>query len=139
MPIRTTPALVGKIIEVDDGDDLTPFIESANSLVDSACSESEYTTSKFELIERWLAAHFYACDRVRTERATVFGGVAEEGVKMKFELMLNNTIYGQQAMILDTDGSLAALNNTLQDVKTTLPGGIGVTWLGSNRHVYPPG
>jgi hypothetical protein len=130
---------VRKVITVDDGDDLTPFIETASALIDVLCAASTYGAAQFELIERWLAAHYYACDRVRTERQAVSGAVSEEAVKMKFDLMLNNTVYGQQAMILDTDGSLAAHNNTLQDVKTVLPGsGQRVTWLGSNYHPYPP-
>lgn len=137
---RTTATLVGTVIEVTAGDDLSSYIETATTLVDSECAASTYTVEKFELIERWLAAHFYACNIRRTQQSTVFGGVAEDVDRPKFELMLNNTLYGQQAMLLDTDGNLAALNNSLQEIKKPLPiYKVGVTWLGSNPHwPYPP-
>ena len=67
MAVRTTALAVSKIIQVDVGlgsdleSLLAPFIETASLLITDVCGKSEYTEAKFELIERWLAAHLYGC------------------------------------------------------------------------------
>ncbi len=121
MSVRTTNAAVQKIIEVDTGivendDDMSPFIETASALVDQVCATSTqadgvtpfYTSTMLELIERWLAAHFYA---VRDKRASAEkAGSVSVNYESKVDLYLANTSYGQQAMMLDIRGGLAALN-----------------------------
>jgi hypothetical protein len=126
MAIRTTPSLVAGIIEVDPSIDLDPFILTASELVTEVCAIASYTVGRLELIERWLAAHFYAIRDPRTtqERAGSVGANFES----KVDLNLALTRYGQQAMMLDTQGGLAALN------KSILSGGsrvASVTWLGT--------
>ncbi len=120
LPGRTTPTLVAGIIEWDNIDvpDLTPFIDIANELVTERCAITSgtppvniygYTDYRLELIERWLAAHFYA---VRDPRATQEGvGPLTENYQSRVDLGLNSSTYGQQVMRLDTSGSLAILNN----------------------------
>jgi hypothetical protein len=105
---RTSAALVAGIIEVDPSIDLTPFIVAANELVTEVCGASGYTEERLELIERWLAAHFYAQRdaRAQSEKA---GSVGAD-YQSKVDLYLANTHYGQQAMLLDTKGGLASLN-----------------------------
>lgn len=117
---RTTAAAVKEIIEVDEtiSTDLVPFIEAATMLVDRvvavAVDESGnvyYTAPQLEVIERWLAAHFYA---VRDPRVVTEGaGSVMVRYESHVELNLNNTRYGQQAMLLDTAGGLAKLNRDM--------------------------
>lgn len=119
---RTTPEQVASIIEVDPSIPVGPFIETASTLVEEVCEPFNYTENRLELIERWLAAHFYAImdKQVASERA---GSVGQD-FQFKVDLGLNQTQYGQQAMILDTKGGLRALNDrgSVAEVK--------VHWLG---------
>lgn len=136
MPYRTDPAAVAGIIDVDQGDDVAPFVESSNALVNSECLESGYDDARLELIERWLAAHFYSVNRrrVASEGVTSSGG----GVNQSFDrptlgLGLKNTTHGQQAMRLDTAGNLAALDNEMDVIRKLLPANRSrVKWLGSS-------
>lgn len=131
--MRTTAALVKTIIEVDENisSDLVPFITVANELVTECCADAGYTDARLELIERWLAAHFYSVrdPRAKTESAgsvgaTYFGEVGKN---------LSLTFHGQQAMLLDTEGGLAALNASIAaGGKRT----VGVTWIGTEETVY---
>jgi len=123
---RTTSTAVEGIIEVDSTISLTPFIEVANALVTELCSDSSYTDARLELIERWLSAHFYAVRDLRT--ASERAGKVGASYQHKVDLNLAVTVYGQQAMLIDTDGNLAALN-----AKVAQGGGrtVGVTWLGT--------
>jgi hypothetical protein len=132
---RTTPELVRTVIDLPAGVDVTSYILTANELVTDQCRASLYSPERFELIERWLAAHYAASNLRRTSSNAVTGGAV--GVQQSFDrpqvdLHLNNTTYGQTAMELDTDGNLAAYNNSLSVVKKPLPTGKGsVAWLGS--------
>lgn len=127
MAVRTTASAVAEIIEVDTSISLTPFIETANQLVTDVCSDSDYTAAKLELIERWLSAHFYAIRdaRVDTEKA----GSVSVKYQYKIDLNLKSTHWGQQAMLLDYEGNLAALNKRMEtgQKKTAT-----VTWAGTD-------
>lgn len=126
MAFRTTAIAVGKIIEVDASIDLDPFIETANALVTELCVPSGYNAARLELIERWLSAHFYA---VRESRAASEGaGAVSVSYQNAVDLDLKCTMYGQQAMLLDTAGGLAGLN--LQSKGGAVPHA-SVTWLGT--------
>jgi hypothetical protein len=123
---RTTPAAVSAIIEVDAAIDLTPSIETANALVTELCAASGYSAARLELIERWLAAHFYA---IRDPRAASEGaGGVSASYQHKVDLHFNQTTYGQQAMLLDTAGNLAALQAMMAQGK----GRVKAFWLGSS-------
>jgi hypothetical protein len=126
MAIRTTDAAVQGIIETDSTITLTPFIEVASSMVDDHCVSSGYSAAKLELIERWLAAHFYAVrdNRVHSEKA---GSVAQQ-FQYKVDLGLRVTIYGQQAMLIDSAGNLAAIN---ANSNSGASGVASVSWLGT--------
>lgn len=129
MSYRTTEALVRGIIETDDTNipDLTPFIAASNELVTECCSDSSYDATRLEMIERWLAAHFYAIrdPRAASEKA----GSVSANYQYKVDLNLAVTTYGQMAMILDTAGSLAALNiRTAKGLKKV----VALTWLGTD-------
>lgn len=135
MPRTTAPQVKG-IIETDAtiivvDADLDPFIEVANELVTEKCTgdagpDPAYTATRLELIERWLAAHFYAIRDPRTtnEKAGPVGAAYES----KVDLGLDLTRYGQQAKILDTNGGLATLDQATKDGKRRT---VGASWLGT--------
>ncbi len=125
---RVTDIEVAGIIDVDSSIDLTPFINTASSLVDELCSGVGYDETRLKLIELWLAAHFYA---IRDPRTT---GEGIAGVSVSFQgstgMNLASTSYGQQAMLLDTAGALSRLN---RGIATGL-GRVGVYWLGQEEN-----
>lgn len=117
---------LAKVIELDANIDTTVFIQTANMLVTEHCSSSGYSEARLTLIETWLAAHFYAIrDRqVVTETA----GEVSATYQSRVGLFLKNTHYGQQALVLDTAGGLAALD------RNTETGGrqvVGIHYLGT--------
>lgn len=128
---RTTADAVKKIIEVDEtiSDDLEPFIEIANLMVTDHCTGSSYSDAKLELIERWLTAHFYAVrdQRVQSEGVSGISQTFQTQVGMYFDL----TIYGQQAMLIDSAGNLAALNAGVKKGKTR---NAAIQYLGESRY-----
>jgi hypothetical protein len=108
---------------------LSPFIEAANQLVTDCCDGAGYASAKLELIERWLAAHFYAIrdPRVADERA----GAVSASYMHRVGLHLAQTTYGQQAMLLDTAGGLALLNGRVTAGRA--PFVAGVAWAGTKE------
>lgn len=136
---RTTSVLVGGIIELDEDIPVDPFIEVANAIVTDICTDVEfgYDDARLELIERWLSAHFYSVRDPRT--AVEQASTLRQHYENKVDLGLNLTRYGQQAMIVDTAGGLAALQNSLQEVITPLPANkkpINLTYLGGDQSDY---
>lgn len=132
---RTTPELVAGIIEVDAKSipDLSPFQEAAavitktvllvpNGYVDGTDDEI------LAILEKWLAAHFYAIRDPRTtqEVAGKVGASFESKVDLGFAL----TRYGQTAMDLDSKRLLAAHNMLVnKGYRPVVP---GVVWGGSH-------
>jgi hypothetical protein len=129
---RTTSEQVAAVIEVDATINLTPFIEMANQLVTEACTgvngpSTPYAESRLELIERWLAAHFYT---VRDPRAvTEKAGAVSATVQSAVDLGFDTSHYGQSAMRIDTNGGLARINNKAKRGV----GKPGMVWLGTPR------
>jgi hypothetical protein len=110
----TTPELVKGIVEVDDDVDLTPYIDSADSIIVDVCVPvTTYTTQKLELIERWLSAHFYCINTPTGE--FLRGGSASIKIETKVDLGFDVTRYGQMAMRIDTAGGLSRLNKAVKD------------------------
>lgn len=132
---RTTPALVEGIIETEVGVDLSPFIAAGNQLCTRACGASGYTDgfvgSEMEIIERWLSAHFYTIFDNQLARARA--GSVDVSYQFKVGFDLRNSMYGQAAMMLDTAGNLAAIENSnLTRKKVTLK----LRWLGKHRKFW---
>lgn len=113
LPGRTTTAAVAGVIEQDttiNSGDLSVFIDAANELVTELCAPAtSYTGYRLELIERWLAAHFYA---VRDPRALSEGvkGITTAYMTGRQGMILQSTSYGQQAMALDSNGYLSQMS-----------------------------
>ena len=135
MAVRTNATNIKAIIEVDTSiiaadSDLDPFITTANELVTEVCTGTKngptpaYTVARLELIERWLSAHFYAIrdPRSKSEKA---GSVAVT-YQGKTDLNLSLTHYGQQSMMLDTNGGLSRLDKGKGLAATVL-------WLGTAK------
>jgi hypothetical protein len=125
MPIRTTKTEVGRIIEVDDSINLSPYIEAASELVTEACGDLGYSTERLRLIEMWLSAHIYTIRDPRSQSEGAGGvSVSYQGqTGMYFE----SSMYGQNAMMLDTKGGLAKLQAETKDGKTSK---IGLDYMG---------
>lgn len=128
---RTTADNVGTVVKVKTGDDLTAAITTANELVTECCAgdagpDTDYTANRLELIERYLAAHFYLV--WRRQRKTEKAGPVAASYDAKLGLVFNNTTHGQSALALDTNGGLAALN---KKTAKGAPRRVGITWLGT--------
>jgi len=136
---RTTATNVKKIIEVDTSiiavdADMDSFIDTANELVTEMCTgttngpKTAYSAARLELIERWLSAHFYAVrdPRVKSEKAGPVGVNYQEKVDLNFSV----TTYGQQAMMLDTNGGLRSLSEGKAH-------NVQVLWLGTTTTASP--
>jgi hypothetical protein len=133
MAVRTTAVQVKSIIDVDEADSyLNAYMDVATELVDDHCLESEYDANKLELIERYLTAHFYACNKRRTLQQGVAQAINQTFDRVQVDFYLYNTVFGQQAMSLDPDGNLAGFVNSLKDIKKPLgPDRQKVRWLGT--------
>jgi hypothetical protein len=135
---RTTPTLVEGIIEVQTGIDLTPFIQMANDIVTRVCGNSGYTDgyvgSTMEMIERWLSAHFYTV--FDNQLAAAKAGTASVAFQYKVDYGFKSSMYGQQAMRLDTAGGLAKLDNST-NIKRQIK--IRIDFIGRDPHRRFPG
>jgi len=126
---RTTSIAVSEIIEVDTSISLTPFINTASAMVTKHCAELyAYTDEELELIERYLAAHFYTLRDPRPTQETA--GKVNQWLQSKVDLGLATSHYGQMAMVLDYNGGLSKLNTeTKKGGKRT----VGISWLGTEN------
>lgn len=120
MSQRTTIAAVQAVLGDNYGPflngqlpDLQQFIDTASPIVDQAVIFSRrkrpswrcLNSTLAELVERWLAAHFYGVmDRMYAQRST--GEGASGGFDGKTGQGFESTIYGQQALRIDVSGCL---------------------------------
>ena len=113
--------------DLDSAAVVTPYIAAANLLVTDVVVAADSTISDERLtqIELWLAAHFASVAYLRAaeERADVVG----EKKQFKVDLGLSVTVYGQQALVLDTTGALANLQKLIDDGGVKVP---SFDWLG---------
>jgi hypothetical protein len=105
--------ILGEHYDSGNSPSLTPFINTATAVVDqvSTCATARGTTvssATLELIERWLAAHFYTIsDPIAQQKKT---GEASAVFQGKTGLGLDGTSYGQNAMTLDHSGCLRTMS-----------------------------
>jgi len=108
---RVTEIEVEEIIATDSAISLDAFILAATTLVDQLLVGCGLSTASLKEIERWLSAHFYAIrdptSRVISEEA----GSVKQAWRVPVKVGLEATMYGQQAMMLDTTGKLQSLND----------------------------
>lgn len=115
---RTSAGLVQQVLspagDYDGEADLTPYITTASSVVErlklyaaNAQPTVPVTDDQLELIERWLAAHFYAIvDRPYASRS---GGGSSGSFDGKTGMNFDATLYGQSAKLIDPTGFLAGI------------------------------
>lgn len=127
---RTTSAAVILILpsECDvtiEESTVDPFVEAASAIVDdvNTCATARGSTlssTRLELIERYVAAHLYRVlvDQGAREEETADAKIVYEG---STAMMLDATFYGQTAKMLDSTGCLAAQSNQKR---------ISISWLG---------
>jgi len=110
---RVTDAEVKEIIETDL--DTTPFITTANTLVNQHLASAEcHTSASLKQVELYLAAHFTAHrERQHTEEKL---SKAEDKYLGKAEMGLDFTQYGQTAKLLDCSGKLDSLDSRKRSV-----------------------
>lgn len=132
MAIRTTIPDVRDILpdDVPSTARLLPFIQAASGLVDwlvSADTLGMLNANLQELIERWLAAHFYtAADQQYAQKMT---GRASGQFQGQTAMMFMSSKYGQNACTLDITCRLAQLG---EDVRLGRRRVANMDWLGSN-------
>lgn len=125
---RTTAAAVAALAEDGsiDAAVVPPFLETANRLVTKLLATKDLLDdTDLELIERWLAAHFYKSAIMEASSETVEG--VSEAKQYRLGLVLLSTMWGQQACILDITGTLAAYSKAVEQGKA---GRVKATWLG---------
>ena len=115
--VRVTPNEVKTIIDTDL-DNLVPFINAANMLVDKMLAdEDEMDENQKKQIELWLSAHFVAIRDPVLQREKIGDAQADywlgtvEGAKG-----LLMTPYGQMACTLDTSGRLSTASKRRAEV-----------------------
>jgi hypothetical protein len=101
-----------------------------NAIVANGCG-ANYSKDQLALIEAWLAAHFHQVQTgiVTSESA----GGASQSMSIVQEAYLMNTLFGQQAMLLDTNGYLATLMAEIDEAKQGKKRKrVSLTWLGTS-------
>lgn len=125
---RTSPNAVMGILggNYNGNTPLDPFIDAANNLTTQVASIASQNkglvigSTTLEIIERYLAAHFYGFqDQFFQSKST---GRANATFQGQTGMCLDSTQYGQTAMLMDTTRTLAALNKG---------GFVGINWLGT--------
>lgn len=97
-----------------------PFIVTAHMLVYENLDGKGLSDTRLKQIEMYLAAHFSAVSHgVPSFEAA---GRVQESRQYKVDLGLKNTMFGQQAIALDTTGTLRGIANGSKRVS--------MTWLG---------
>jgi len=114
---RVTSDEVKAIIEIRDttlaASDLSPFIDTASILVDTHLLDSDLSDSLLKAIELWLSGHFVKIRDKETSREEL--GTAREYYDYMTRMGLSATKEGQQAMMLDSTGSLARYNKMIEN------------------------
>lgn len=118
--MRTTPDIddVKELIPIPESVvTITPFLNAAHNLVETAIVAKfpdTHTDDVLFEIERWLAAHFTAIRYTRTSSESISS--VTESYQHKLGLDLRCTMYGQQAIILDTTGALSRIGGKTADI-----------------------
>lgn len=111
---RTTAEAVQGLLGRQYDEDLSVdvFIDTASVVVDrmvqcAARKSVTFTAAELELIERWLACHYYgSSDQFLSSKST---GGASGSYQGQTAMGLEGTKYGQSALGLDHSGCLSVL------------------------------
>lgn len=89
---------------------VTPYLCTAHTLIDSILGSAGYSESELGMIETWLAAHFVAVRDPAVKSETI--GDASATYHGQSGMGLEFTPYGQQVLMLEYKGTFAELSNT---------------------------
>ena len=103
-----TDAEVKEII--DTNRDTTPFIDVADLLITESLSGKGLSNARLTKIELYLAAHFATVTEERGGLTRSGVGDAVEAYNVEPGKGLLSTRYGQQAIALDSSGTLTSLS-----------------------------
>jgi hypothetical protein len=99
---------VGEIIETDLSDSLVnAFINTAHYFIQENLLDKGLSADILTQIELWLSAHFLAIRDPRVESEGI-AGEWQARYQGKTGMGFEATTYGQQALMLDTTGTLAS-------------------------------
>jgi hypothetical protein len=107
MAARVTSEEVAAVM-AEAPDDLTPFIEMATLVVDEELSELALSAARLKMIEKLLACHFAATVTPLTTQESA--GVSVSYQRNSVGNGLASTQYGQNAISLDTTGTLLLMS-----------------------------
>ena len=93
--------------------------ESANAITNSLPTSSAMTTELLRLVELYLSCHFLMLQTQPGPLQEDKVGEALQRYHPIFSKGLSATVYGQQAMMLDSTGTLAAMTSNV--IKPNLP------------------
>ena len=115
MAALVTDAEVRAILDgVDPSLSLTPFIDQADMFITEDLAGKGLTALRLKNIELNLAAHYYTISKERGGLTLQRIGEAEErygGVDISYT-GFKSTRFGQQALAMDTSGTLQSLDTT---------------------------
>jgi hypothetical protein len=97
---------------IDTARDTSPFIETAQLIVDEELDGSGLSDERLDRIVLYLAAHFVCLTEEAGGLRRSKLGESDESFRVPGDkdVGLAFTRYGQQAMLLDTTGRLASIN-----------------------------
>ncbi len=109
---RVTDSEVKAIVDTER--DTLPFIDTATLIVDEDIPSGILTDERLKQVELYLTAHFVTLVEERGNlRKTRIGDSSEE-YDNKVGVGLLGTRYGQQAIALDTTGTLRGMSTSQQ-------------------------
>jgi hypothetical protein len=106
--------------DLDSGFDSTKYIRWANVIVTTKLTGLGFSADYLKMIEEALAAHFVAIAKPENNIMREKIGDADAMYHGKSDMHLNFTKWGQQAMILDTSGTLSKLGKRRGEVKAIM-------------------
>ena len=119
MARTTAPDVQGVLgVNYDRRTPLEGFIDTATAVVDHISDRAadkgiDISSTELELIERWLAAHYYAVTDPPFQKTNITGPGGGAGGEVMGEtgFYFEITYYGQVAMMLDRSGYLSAIGS----------------------------
>lgn len=100
---------------------IAAYITAADLIVSEELSNKGLSANRLKEIERWLSAHFVAISEESARISAETIGRSNITYGGQFGLGLQHTRYGQQAMLLDTSGTLAAKSQGRKSSLIALP------------------
>jgi len=108
--MRTTVEAVKKIIDTVLSDGIIEaYIGDANIFITNALGDTDLDSATLASIEKWVSAHFIVATRERLAKEEGAGGAYIKYIG-EFKYGLSGTMYGQQAILLDTSETLSDLD-----------------------------